>query len=203
MMVSDDHGDTFRSIAVPNTNSSVFGPGISLQGQECQVAQAPDGTLVLNMRTAGDKLGERGVRQLSYSTSDGETWSAPRWWTPTGSPFSGGASEASILSIPRTQTLAFLAPLNNKPFSWSRSNLTLMISEDFGHSYEFRGTVDAGTGGYSSMAWVNDSIAIFYESHAYGAITLKTTTVGVESRTANTFQAVSMAAPGLSSEAGT
>ena len=203
MMVSDDHGDTFRSIAVPNTNSSVFGPGISLQGQECQVAQAPDGTLVLNMRTAGDKLGERGVRQLSYSTSGGETWSAPRWWTPTGSPFSGGASEASILSIPRTQTLAFLAPLNNKPFSWSRSNLTLMISEDFGHSYEFRGTVDAGTGGYSSMAWVNDSIAIFYESHAYGAITLKTTTVGVESRTANTFQAVSMAAPGLSSEAGT
>ena len=75
--------------------------------------------------------------------------------------------------------LLFVAPLGNEPFSWSRSNLTLWRSPDFGRSWSFAGTVDAGTGGYSSMFLLNGTtVGIVYESHAYGAITLKTVQVG-------------------------
>jgi hypothetical protein len=166
VLVSDDGGTTWRVVAVPN-NSSEWAPGLSLQGQECQAVQAPDGILVLNMRTAGDKLGEHGVRQVSYSSDSGASWSFPQSWTPTGAPFSGGASEASLLAVPGAPPqLLFLAPLGNEPFSWSRSNLTLWRSPDFGRSWSFAGTVDAGTGGYSSMFLLNGTtVGIVHESH--------------------------------------
>jgi hypothetical protein len=72
-----------------------------------------------------------------------------------------------VLAVPGAPPqLLFVAPLGNEPFSWSWSNLTLWRSPDFGRSWSFAGTVDAGTGGYSSMFLLNGTtVGIVHESH--------------------------------------
>ena len=60
-MYSDDFGATWK------ISRTVDGAG----GNECQIARAPNGSLILNMRTKAS------IRQFAWSQDDGATWSPP------------------------------------------------------------------------------------------------------------------------------
>lgn len=162
-MFSDDGGENWR---ISSGNGAVGPPGTNWSGplaggNECQIAPAPNGSLLMNMRT------QSGVRQFSWSV-DG---SAERWTRPTTAPFgfagkyAGGGTEGSTLRVP--DFLLFSTPYSRS----SRSNLTVWSSRDSGASWQFARVVDPGSSAYSALIELNSThYGLAWEANGYGAI---------------------------------
>ena len=136
-------------------------------GNECQVSQTQNGSLLLNQRTRGP------VRQLSWSHDEGATWTEP-----TGVALAGKAAATccgSTVFVPLQLASPTTLPAATKdnaatpaagggllvfsgPDSASRKNLSLFTSLDSGESWQWLAQVDpkAGdAGGYSSLSVIN------------------------------------------------
>jgi len=146
VVVSDDHGAHWRL------------GGRTPEGgvNECEVAELPDGELILNMRNADRS---RRMRQVSTSTDDGETWSPPRDDPALVEP----VCQASLRSASwrGRDVLAFSNPAHAE----RRENLTLRTSLDGGRTWPHGRTLHAGPAAYSCLAALPDgSLAILYEA---------------------------------------
>ena len=149
-MYSDDKGATWKM-------SSNFVPG----GNECEVARAPDGTLVMNARSVGGK------RLIAWSKDDGGSWSAPDATAFSGDHKLSGDCEGSTIRIPGTDLLAFSTPYTTEH---ARANMTIFTSGDSGHSWD-AGTIninDQAPAAYSALLPINSThVGLVYEAGGY------------------------------------
>lgn len=153
VLLSDDEGKTWSSCA-----SQI--PG----GDECQAAPAPNGSLVLNMRT------RTGFRSFTWSDDNGKTWSVP-----TSGPFPyklGADCEGSTIRVPATDQMLFSTPFSSK----GRYNMTVWRSRDSGASWQLLtgvGSPDEGAA-YSALLPINSSYAaLVWERDGYKTLSFQ------------------------------
>jgi sialidase-1 len=156
MMYSDDHGETWQ----------IGGP-IQAGGNECQVIEREDGSLLVNTRMQG---GFQGFRGAATSTDGGENWSpiaqelqlpCPKCqgslirksWAADGSP---GVLLFSNPNPPESST-------GGKP-KVARVDLTIRMSKDDGKTWPISKLLHGGPSAYSSLACLPDgTILCLYE----------------------------------------
>ncbi|MFO0906567.1 MAG: sulfatase-like hydrolase/transferase [Pirellulales bacterium] len=154
-MYSDDGGDTWQ-----------IGEPIRAGGNECQVIERADGSLLVNTRMQGHFHGFRGA---ATSTDGGCTWTAieddPQLRCPK--------CQASLLEYEpagpdKPGWVLFSNPVppaavEGKP-SGARINLTVRASDDEGRTFKAGRQVHAGPSAYSSLARLADgTILCLYE----------------------------------------
>ena len=102
VMISDDDGTTWR-----------LGQNLP-EGNECQVAQLNNNSLIVNMRSKDSK------RHFSWSYDDGDHWTEP-----TTAPFDeyhlGGDCEGSTVVLPDSGIVVFSTPYS----AAGRDNMTI------------------------------------------------------------------------------
>jgi len=156
---SDDHGETWK-----------LGGTVSPYTDECQVAELPDGTLLINMRNYwgvnGNKPEKGNMRALAWSKDGGETWSDIQFDETLIEP----VCQASFIQYNDTYLL-FSNPASRKP----RVNMTVRLSRDEGKTWQVSRTLYAGPSAYSCLVVLPDmTIACLYErgkENAYETIT--------------------------------
>lgn len=141
VIYSDDQGATWKlgGVVGPNCNES-------------QIAELPDGTLVLNMRTyEANKL-----RLIAKSTDGGLTFSKPMEDKTLIEP----VCQASLLRYPGDEPLL----LFSNPASTRREKLTVRLSRDGGTSWPAARLLHAGPAAYSCLTVLPDkNIGCLYE----------------------------------------
>jgi len=140
VVFSDDHGKTWQIGGETETHGNT---------NECQVVEAADGSLVLNMR------GITGThRKIARSTDGGQTW--------------GQVVEDRALIEPRCQgSVEYLVGtdghqghlLFSNPASTRRENLTIRLSDDDGRTWPVARQVYAGPAAYSCLSALPDGTA--------------------------------------------
>ncbi len=135
MMFSDDAGKTWK----------VSSP-IQAGGNECQVIERADGTLLVNTRMQGDFLGWRGT---ATSNDGGGTWTA--------------ITHEKLLPCPKCQaslikdqdgSLLFSNPSSTP--EGERADLTVRLSPDGGKNWLLSRLLHAGPSGYSCLGVLPD-----------------------------------------------
>lgn len=164
MTYSDDGGATWQ-----------IGKPIQTGGNECQVIERADGSLLVNTRMQGSFQGLRGT---ATSTDGGVTWTAIEHEKQLpcpkcqGSLFpygrEGNANETGpgwlLFSNPHPP-----APNGGKP-SGARINLTVRASDDEGKTWRLSRPLHSGPSAYSSLARLEDgTILCLYECGVKGA----------------------------------
>ncbi|MGC4938102.1 exo-alpha-sialidase [Kribbella sp. DT2] len=139
---SDDHGATWKTTGeVPVS--------VDYPINEARVFQRSDGTVVVNGRAAS---GGNRQRIVAVSTDRGLTWSPPRLDGATGTfnavdasllRYSGGGHEVDRL-------------LFSRPDSPVRTNMTVSVSYDEGHSFRYSKVINPGRSYYSELARLSD-----------------------------------------------
>lgn len=161
MMFSDDGGASWQ-----------IGAPIQTGGNECQVIERSDGSLLVNTRMQG---GWEGWRGIATSTDGGQTWTAIAQEKQIPCP----KCQASLLRYDE-QRLIFSnphppEPKDGKP-SGARVRLTLRSSTDDGKTWSSAKLLHAGPSAYSSLARLSDgTILCLYEGgeqRAYEALRL-------------------------------
>lgn len=154
MMFSDDAGKTWRSSAP-----------IQSGGNECQVIERPDGSLLVNTRMQGDFQGWRGI---ATSTDGGATWSPITQEKQLPCP----KCQASLIRL-RDGRLAFSNPNPGAPDGkpkGARIDLTIRVSSDEGGTWRVLRLLHSGPSAYSSLAELPDgTILCLYEGGDKGA----------------------------------
>ncbi len=148
---SDDHGKTWRA-----------GKAVAGGGDEGQVVELADGTLMLNWRWS--KMGGKTQRcWVAVSKDGGDTWSKPQPDDSLISPI----CQASILRYTKKgeghtrNRLLFSNPATTS----KRENMTVRISYDEGKTWPVGKTVCAGPSAYSCLAVLKDgTIGVLYET---------------------------------------
>jgi len=149
MIYSDDAGKTWQ-ISQP----------ISVGGNECQVIERTDGSLLVNTRMQGEFQGLRGI---ATSTDGGTTWSAIEHERQLPCP----KCQASLLRYDERRLL-FSNPDPGPPqegkAKGGRVNLTVRLSTDDGKTWPVSRVLHSGPSAYSSLARLADgTILCLYE----------------------------------------
>ncbi len=147
---SDDQGENwFLSEIIPHHNLSGF-------GNEAQVVELSDGTLLLNARNQGGQY-----RKISRSRDGGVTWD-PMKLDP-GLP--GVNCMGSI--IQHDGELVYAGPANK----WQRTSGTVRISVDDGNTWAYSREIVPGSYAYSCLTTLkNGKIGLLYETDDYRKI---------------------------------
>eukprot|EP01050_Picozoa_sp_SAG11_P009199 SAG11_NODE_850_length_6868_cov_3.543523_2_plen_737_part_00 len=147
------------------------GPGAG----ECQVAPAPNGSLIMRTRT-----GRHFPPAFSWSLDpEGTSWTKPTYWTndmmhadvyqhynytftnrTSGKeetmlefgPFPGSNTQGSIARLPGSDLLVTSTPFGGGP---GRQNMTIFVSVDSGASWRIDQHVYSGYSGYSALVGLN------------------------------------------------
>jgi sialidase-1 len=145
VIYSDDHGTTWNIGGVVNGGAN-----------ECQVAELPDGSLLLNMRMqSGEK--KRGVAR---SFDGGVSWGPLSLDESLVDPVCQG----SLISD--EHQLLFSNPASTA----RRENLTVRWSDDMGKTWPRKFIIEPGPAGYSSLAALGQGrYACLYETGTKGA----------------------------------
>jgi sialidase-1 len=149
MMFSDDAGKTWQ-ISKP----------IETGGNECQVIERNDGSLLVNTRMQGEFQGFRGI---ATSSDGGATWSAIEQEKQLPCPKCQGSmiryDDGKLLfSNPNPG-----APFDGKP-KGARVNLTVRLSSDDGKTWPVSRLLHAGPSAYSCLGRLADgTILCIYE----------------------------------------
>eukprot|EP00052_Salpingoeca_macrocollata_P016258 m.130612 g.130612 ORF g.130612 m.130612 type:complete len:207 (+) comp19988_c0_seq4:367-987(+) len=135
---SDDQGETWAyGNQVPDAN-------------ECQAAVAPNGSLVLSMRSMTHK-----DRLQAYSADAGRSWS------PATAVFHETQCQGSIVTHGTSMLIS-------TAYASSRSNMTVMHSEDSGASWAPLIQVYSGTAAYSSLVVLDAGhVGLLFERDIY------------------------------------
>ena len=149
LMFSDDGGLSWR-ISEP----------IQVGGNECQLIERVDGSLLLNTRMQGDFQGYRGV---SVSHDGGMTWSPIKQETQLPCP----RCQASLIRYDE-EWMLFCNPVSRESFEGqfrlSRERLTIRASRDDGRTWPIERVLHDGPAAYSSLARLSDgTILCLYE----------------------------------------
>ncbi len=154
VMISDDHGQSWRI-------TQSIQPG----GNECQVVERFDGSLLINTRMQGGFLGYRGT---STSIDGGESWTAIELDKQLPCPKCQG-SLIRYDSLDNAQScLLFSNPhppasSDDKP-SGKRVNLMIRMSLDEGKTWPIARLLHKGPAAYSSLASLSDgTVLCLYE----------------------------------------
>ncbi|CAD7972058.1 unnamed protein product [Amoebophrya sp. A120] len=152
LLISDDGGANWERVIVSNGNQELI-PGIA--GNEDQVTEMCDGSLLLNMRTwIGDRV-------QSWSYDGGKSWSVVER-TALPNPFQG--CQGSVVSLNKhVQLYSGLGPPES---DWDavRKDLKLWTSEDGGRNWVERMIIHEGGASYSALWRLLDGrIAVIYE----------------------------------------
>lgn len=157
VITSDDHGVTWQAGAlVPDTIPSC---------NETEAAQLSDGRVLLNMRN----LGPAHRRAFTTSATGCGPWSDPVYDQALFEPRCFGSLLAG--RMPGGPPALFFANPDSRerPGAYSqasapRSDLTLRISYDDGHTWPGSHLIDAGASGYADLAMATDgSLLCLYE----------------------------------------
>ena len=149
MTFSDDAGKTWQ-ISTP----------IETGGNECQVIERTDGSLLVNTRMQGDFEGFRGI---ATSADGGATWSAIAQEKQLPCP----KCQGSLVRISDSQLL-FSNPNPGAPFDGKpkgrRIDLTVRLSIDDGKTWPVAKLLHEGPSAYSSLGRLSDgTILCLYE----------------------------------------
>jgi len=155
MMFSDDSGASWH-----------IGAPIQSGGNECQVIERADGSLLVNTRMQGHWQGWRGI---ATSTDGGATWSAIQQEKQLPCP----KCQASLLRYD-DQRLLFSNPFPPEPKdgkpSGARVRMTIRVSTDDGHTWSASKRLHEGPSAYSSLARLPDGTMLcLYEGGGKGA----------------------------------
>jgi sialidase-1 len=156
MMISDDGGATWQ-ISTP----------IQAGGNECQVVERADGSLLVNTRMQGHFQGYRGI---ATSSDGGATWSAITQETQLRCPKCQGSfvrqdEKRVLFSNPHPR-----APVEDEKGRGVRERLTVRASTDDGKSWPVARVVHEGPSAYSALARLADgTILCLYEGGEKGA----------------------------------
>jgi len=148
VIFSDDHGKTWTP---GETVPPVFG-----DLDECEVLEAEDGSLCLNMRN------ESGTnrRAIAWSKDGGETWSDPK----LDGTLIGPVCQASLMCYSQPTPDGKPIWLFSNPASKDRVNMTIRLSCDEGKTWPLAQVIHAGPSAYSCLAELPDgTIACLYE----------------------------------------
>lgn len=156
MMFSDDGGRTWA-----------IGAAIQTGGNECQVIERADGTLLVNARMQGDFRGYRGI---ATSTDGGQTFTPLAVDRALPCPLCQGslvryaepdASGPGLLLFSNPRPPAGTVDGPNR----SRVDLTVRLSRDDGRTWPVARRLHAGPAAYSSLARLADgTILCLYEA---------------------------------------
>jgi sialidase-1 len=138
VVYSDDRGETWKlgGTAGPKCN-------------ECTVAETPDGTLLLNMRSYSGT----NRRMVSRSRDGGLSWTLPE----TDDGLIEPVCQASLIRAGKR--LVFSNPASEK-----RVNMTVKVSEDGGRTWQVLRTVHAGPSAYSNLVDLGrNRVGLLYE----------------------------------------
>ena len=143
VLLSDDGGLSWRA-----SRTAVAG------GNECQVAQAPNGSLVLSMRSipspGAPSAAAMGARLWSWSHDGGDTWTSPLTATFNGgAAYAGGTCASSVVRAGDSPALLLSTPYARPG---DRANETVFVSRDSGASWQWLANLDTGRTAYSSLA---------------------------------------------------
>ena len=163
---SDDNGDNWTWA---DGHAYDVGPSTG----ECQIAPAPNGSLIMRTRT-----GRHTPPAFSWSNDNGTSWSKPLFWTSdmmhaaifqhwtynytakNGTkehvaeygPFPGSNTQGSIARLPDSDLLVTSTPFGGGP---GRENMTTWVSADSGKSWNIDKHVYSGYSGYSALVGLN------------------------------------------------
>jgi sialidase-1 len=158
MMFSDDGGRSWQ-ISAP----------IQTGGNECQVIERVDGSLLVNTRMQGDFHGFRGI---ATSTDGGMTWSVISQETQLPCPkCQGSLIRCAWPDANSPGRLLFGNPNPNVDVGKkSRANLTVRISTDDGRTWPVARLLHDGPAAYSSLARLPDgTVLCLYEGADRGS----------------------------------
>lgn len=152
---SDDHGESWQ----------LGGTTPNHQVNECQVAELPDGRLILNMRNYDRSKHQR---QVAFSADGGESWSGQKFDPELVEPI----CQASLRRYDGEEPLLLFS---NPADEAKRVNMTVRVSADNGATWPRKLVLHAGPSAYSDLAVLDDGrIACLYErgaEHPYETIT--------------------------------
>jgi len=155
---SDDQGKTWEYGEVAPENSDGL-------GNEVQVVEIPDGSIMLNSRSAfGKKL-----RKQAFSHDGGKTWSGlvdhPELPEPQ---CMGSIIRYSFGSDGEKSRILFSNPASQE----KRTNGTIRISYDEGKTWPVYKLIHTGFFAYSCLTKIDDKkVGLLYEKEEYGKIT--------------------------------
>ena len=154
---SDDAGVTWHiGEAAPGSLVTNAQGKVESQGNEVQVAERADGSVLLNTRS---QTGPR-VRRQAVSRDGGATWSPLR---PVPELFDGPCM-ASVLSVDDGRTILFSGPTQGR-----RADGRLLVSRDGGDTWNEGPTLKAGLFAYSCLAELKGgALACLYETGEQG-----------------------------------
>jgi len=167
---SDDHGETWQ-----------LGETVAPHTDECQVAERPDGSLIINMRNYWARDGKQkdkgGKRVIATSDDGGATWSDIWFDDALLSPvcqaglfrYSWPGDDGA--SGDTRSVLMYTGPASRS----KRHKLTIRLSYDEGKTWPASRLVYEGGSAYSSPAVMPDGkVGILFEPDGYKRITLVT-----------------------------
>jgi len=148
VIYSDDKGATW--------NAGGLVPPSFTQLNECALIERADGSLLLNMRGAG-----QGARSISISNDGGLSWSEPILEKQLPCP----VCQAGVLRLPDGDVL-FSNPAGTQDAPGKgRINMTIRLSSDEGKTWPVARSLHAGPAGYSDLTVLKDgTILCVYEN---------------------------------------
>jgi len=154
VIYSDDHGKTWRRGGITEKAMN-----------ECEVAERPDGSLLLSMRNYHGKS----RRALAVSTDGGQSWSTPKHHQQVYCP-------TCQASVHRHSFEPRSVLLHSGPGGGGRNNLTIRASYDEGDSWPVAKVIQPGPSAYSDLAVLpGGDVVCLYETgakHPYESIVL-------------------------------
>jgi sialidase-1 len=163
VIYSDDEGNSWQR-----------GNAVSGFGDESQVVELADGSLMLNIRSTRDCAGDQGHhrRKVAISRDGGVNWSKVTLDETLITP----CCQASILrySLKKEGADKNRLLFSNPASTSERVNMTIRLSYDEGKTWPIAKTVYSGPSAYSCLAVLSDgTIGLLYEtgqSHRYEKI---------------------------------
>ena len=155
LIISDDFGDNWIAATDSKPDTNTLPTGSTPLNKTTVAESSAPGGLYVNARSQDDEH----RRQIKRSSDDGKTWTA---WASDAALIESPC-QASVLreSLTGPGRLLFFNPANTGP----RDGMRVRISYDDGETWPISRVVDAGQGGYSSMALTSGAdIAALYES---------------------------------------
>ncbi|QEG00325.1 Sialidase precursor [Stieleria maiorica] len=160
LILSDDHGKTWRLGALDETYDDAIG------ANETTVVELADGTLYINTRNQlGGKPGTRGE---AWSGDGGETLEShdPRWkaFRPASELLDPPVVQGALLAV-KDNLIVFSAPDQNGPSGSGRSDLRLRYSADQSKTWLDGPLIYTGPAAYSDLVMVGDqTVGVLFEN---------------------------------------